>query len=39
MTWKDINLRTYAEIHNILISDEIEQDEKISFDYSINIRY
>lgn len=41
MTWKDINLRTYSEIHNILISDEIEQDEKLvlitQLIYDINV--
>lgn len=29
MSWENINLRTYAEIYNILTSDEIEQDEKL----------
>ena len=29
MTWENINLITYSEIHNIITSDEIEQDEKL----------
>ena len=41
MTWENINLRTYAEIHNILISNEIEQDEKLvlitQLIYDINV--
>lgn len=41
MTWKNINLRTYSEIYNILTSDEIEQDEKLvlitQLIYNINV--